>query len=118
MDNQVRLLRTRVELPQFDFNGLPQIPPGSSYAKRLHGIKMMGPNTFVIEKNKNNTAVNTAKSETLIYKLTEESVAHREIVMNRNEVALPELRSKSNQSIGRKYKPLSKYLIVSFFVWN
>ncbi|KAL9648252.1 hypothetical protein ABK040_009256 [Willaertia magna] len=48
------VMRKRVEVPQFDFDQLPKIPNSKSYFEKMREIKVIGPNTFTLEKPKNN----------------------------------------------------------------
>ncbi len=68
----------------------------------------MDPNVFTDEKRK----------ESLVYKYTNESVAQRHLILERNSaINLPEIKSRgsgSSLSVGRKNKSLNRNLIVSY----
>lgn len=108
------VLRTRVELPQFDFQGLPQIPVSSGYAKRLSEIKQYGPNTFVLNKSEKPPSSGTQRA--MVYQYTTESIANRKLMQEREQVTLPNIRSresKSAQSLGKPVQILNRQTVVS-----
>ncbi|KAG2378118.1 hypothetical protein C9374_008740 [Naegleria lovaniensis] len=108
------VLRTRVELPQFDFHGLPQIPPSSSYAKRLSDIKQYGPNTFVLNKTEKPPSAGTRGE--MVYQYTTESIAKRQLIQEREQITLPNIRSrestKSAQSLGKPVQRLNRQMVI------
>jgi len=119
MENgRTRLLRTRVEVPQYDFSGLPQLPNTSSYSKRMQGIKVLGPCSFTIHNQKLFNA-NREEKNMMIYRLTESSLAHQRAMME-HHFTLPELfgrefGSRSQTPLPKRTtKTLDKELIVSF----
>ncbi|KAF0976493.1 hypothetical protein FDP41_004392 [Naegleria fowleri] len=107
------VLRTRVELPQFDFQGLPQIPVSSGYAKRLSEIKQYGPNTFVLNKSEKPPSSGTQRA--MVYQYTTESIANRKLMQEREQVTLPNIRSresKSAQSLGKPVQILNRQTVM------